>query len=1151
LAISLLKSWEGLVVQETTSAKVNGVNITDGLTDLAVSTATITGVSIGPNTKDGGIYTGIYTTSDGNVYAFASTIGSAANTPSVQNGNFKLVAYGTAYASETVGPDGLAVSVPSLTSLAITMATGSQQALTLGANSKSQVLSLTGSSSDDTIVIAGTQGTTAAYDFSQGGTDKIYFTGKNSVDLSEAKVAGSSSTGTLSFVAGSKIGNDKAVAVLGATSTTMSVSGDGAAEKIVISLLGDTEQKLELLSSSGKVDVVGSATNSGTIAGFKLGELVGGTFTFTASSIANKFEIGTVSGGTGTINLGGKDTKVTDNIEAKFGLVNGGTVTLGSSTGVNLNIDTIQSGKFTVTTTGGSGAVITTDVTGGSLVLAGGLTLNAGSKLNKAEVAADGKTMTGNSSQTIKGGVIAAGKSFTFSGLGSDVIELKTLADNATANIRGGNDTVSVSSFGNGSSLVLQQTTTAQYLTLGQGSNISNGLLTTNNAMVTAAGEATFVGTVSGASTVVGSTGDDSFLLTLNNNDGVATLTGGAGDDIFAVTVGSSSKGATITDFGWANASGEASDAAKGADVILVTDTTPATMSAIIRQGNNILFGSSLVSASISANADAFARIGLSESGAKLYKIGEKGATLFESEEAVSVEPQSVTGGTLFNASSQAHAYIDAASGANTVQGFAAYTGDNDKVASILNGNNVTVDNAKLSTASDGSVVLSDAKGANSIELSGVKAGEIIKMGDTKTDTQAVFLAATGNNAMTQDQYDLLSEKDGVIIGQTNSVIDLGATDATTVKADSDMFKNVGAIKGSSVGGSLLDAGTSAAALEAAGKDDTIDGGTGSVGNLLTSYASDTTTFNYHTGIGKDTIDGFVFGAGDGADVIDLGNTALTTDLINGASGKVYFGDTVSGNSYELNNGSDQAIVSYDKGVVNGVTTEGGAILVDTSADGKANLAYENGVNIVMGDADGASTLTVGSGDTVKADRDGEASGVNWNSPILTFNVGTIDGSTSSMTAMNGQGDYADKVIASTVVGADKLVSLCGGLGAGNFADSADDTLVASGKGNNEIYVGSAMGDDVIQNVNSGDKITFLNTKISDFADDINEIVKVTSTGFTATFEDGASITGTFADGVTSNKVTNLVFHFDSDGTGAANDYRWDGQSLVAVTTTA
>ncbi|MBO6179615.1 MAG: hypothetical protein J6O04_10600 [Selenomonadaceae bacterium] len=1127
MAISLLDSWSNLQVDaESGDTKIH---YGDSLTNNTLGDITITpknfasGVSIGG--PGGGsttlIHVGIYAGSK-DVYAFASSESSASGTTS--DGSFKLVAYASGEAGGTIGANNPAITT-TLSSIYLTLMSGSGKTLNIASTS---ILGLTGSSGDDSVILSGVAGLTSqTFDFSQGGTDVIYFQNAATQKLTSLK----QSSGNLSLVSSSDGSTKTAGVVLNGNMGTVTLEGSAAANSFKITSGGNDAIKLG--SAFGTVSVVAAAGS--TIASLDLTALESGKFT-TSGSIAS-ITAGTISGGSGIFGFTGTGAS-----KIKLGLVSGGKVTIdsGKTSASVATIGSITGGEVAVLGSGYDS--LNASITGGKLVLNKILTLGAGTKIANAEMKVAANSIGGSAGQTYMAGVVAAGTSFAFEGTGADTISLSTLGDNATVSVKGGADLLSVASFGAGAQVNIQANDT--YLTLASGSSFGS-LLLNNDSIVTAQDTAVLAGSVTGGSTIVGSTGDDQFNLTLNNSEKV-TLTGGSGDDTYKLNLASGSSGAVITDFGWADASGKAADSTRGADVVIITDTSAQTLAQYKLAGTGVLFGDSNVTATVASGADVYAKLGVTATSAKLYKITDKGASLFDSSQPQEVDAETVAGGTYFDASNTAHAYVDAASGANTVNGFATYDGTNDNVASILNGNNVTVDNAQLSTGTDGSVVLQDAESVNSIKLTNVTPGNIIKMGTSATDTQAVYLASSGTNAMNADQLNVLNKNKGVILGQgTGTKIDLGQTKAGTINADDGMYKNIGGILGSTAGGSLLNAGSGSVNLVSQADGDTMDGGTGSVANVLTA-SGNKTTFALHEGIGKDTISGFTFGPDTvTADVVDFGSgIALSTDNVTLGSGKLLLGS--GSDSYEIKaaSGADQAVVRYSGGGSNG-----GAILADLSSGGSADLNYVNGVNIVMGQGE-KTTLSVGSGDTVAAERSGEPSGIGWNSMILTNEVGTIDGTKSSMTAFNGEGGYSQTVKASTVVGAATPVWLCGGLQEG-FSDLGNDTLVASGNGNNVVYVGAKMGNDVIQGLTSGDTITFIDTKIGDYAsaaDAVTDIITVGKNGFTAAFTGGATIGGAFAS--SSDKITNLVFHFDTTEEGVANDYRWDGKSLVAITST-
>ena len=198
---------------------------------------------------------------------------------------------------------------------------------------------------------------------------------------------------------------------------------------------------------------------------------------------------------------------------------------------------------------------------------------------------------------------------------------------------------------------------------------------------------------------------------------------------------------------------------------------------------------------------------------------------------------------------------------------------------------------------------------------------------------------------------------------------------------------------------------------------------------------------------------------------------------------------------------------------------------------------YKARVDLTNGDTEGTITFSddiefyLGQGDTkltVGAEISNE--NLNFNGGGVMMGVAEIDGSSGGAGNMlNGQNNFAQEISASTRY----ATSICGGYGNG-FTDDANDTLV--GGKNTTFFVGARMGDDRIEDVDTGDKIVFLGTKYADMAD-----FKSDSDRFTITFNDsagGATIRMETADNNTFSKVTSLTCEFD-DCTMDWNGSNW------------
>ena len=504
--------------------------------------------------------------------------------------------------------------------------------------------------------------------------------------------------------------------------------------------------------------------------------------------------------------------------------------------------------------------------------------------------------------------------------------------------------------------------------------------------------------------------------------------------------------------------------------------------------------------------------------------------------ETITYETVSGASGTYDASGASGAAYVDltAQTGDVVIKGAQSYDGTNDSEATLINTSGSVDDMTQK--IENGNLVLTDASG-KSVTIENVEPGSAIKVGSTD-NPEVLVIGGTGSTAVSEG----LAEADYYMgASGENTAFDFSKTDKTVIdlsgasSLDGATYKYVKGVTGSAAGESLLISGADAVTLQAAGNDDTLFGA-GAGKDTLVSASGKSTNFMLQSGNGEDVVQGFTFGTDATSDKI-LVNTGITYDetIIKVVNGQVVIGE--NGADLILSaSGQDTVAMSYNYGGDNP-----GVVMIDVSENG-SEMAFNNNYNIIVGQGE-KSTLVAASGDTVQALSDTMPSGIGWNSVYLVSDVGVVDASASEMTAVNGAKNSSDLVKAATGSNLD-LIWVCGGIGA-NFSDQGNDTLVASGQGHDEIFVGAKMGDDMVQNVASNDKITFIDTKVSDFGGDINNILKVDSetNTFTATFASGD--TTTTIKGVTNQSVSstaNLTFHFDDV------DYVWDGNKFNQVT---
>ena len=783
-----------------------------------------------------------------------------------------------------------------------------------------------------------------------------------------------------------------------------------------------------------------------------------------------------------------------------------------------------------------------------------------GDKVDSVEITKVEGTLNatlGSGDDSVEIAELASGANLTIKDVDvdKDNIDLTKVLGTATFIAAGSGDSSIDAAVGSGGQAVLQ-VTGAGTLTGGSGTSLIDTSIKKSDSLliVSASGKTSINGaSVNGKVSVVGSTGADYFNIAYcpTANDKI-TLTGGSGKDGYYF---GSAVNATVTDFGFVNSLGSAKTAASGADIIYlssVADTigTVKYSSGILKIGDSVV-----LQGANKTDTTVYALIAASGKDAKTYSINASGASLVGASSSSgtdtpkggtdtvtvsggtvtyeSVKGSSGTDGTTFTLTGKTGAsYVDlsAATGNSIIKGIKTYNGSNDSTATVINTSGA-VESITSSIDSSGNLVLKD--GSKTITIEDFEAGSAIKLGTAKKQEVAV-IGGTGNTAVASglgsaDYY--LGASGG------NTTFDFRNTSKTYIDLsgnsalDGATYKYVKGITGSSDGESWLVSGTDAITLQAAGKGDTLVGASEGADTLI-SASNKTTNFLLQSGNGADVVQDFVFGTGVTSDQI-LVDTTISYDetIVSASNGKVRIGEGTSALILSAS-GKDTVAMQYNHGKKNP-----GIAFIDTSEDG-VSMKFNNNYNIMVGQGS-VTTVVAGSGDTVKAKDSTMPSGIGWNSDYLISNVGLLDASASNMTAANGAKHSSDVVKAATGSNLE-LIWVCGGIGA-NFSDKGDDTLVASGKGHDEIFVGAKMGDDVIQNAASNDKITFIDTKVSNYGGDINKIITIddkTNT-FSAVFTANGSTTTIKATTYqTLSNTKNLTFHFDDV------DYVWDGSKL-------
>jgi hypothetical protein len=436
----------------------------------------------------------------------------------------------------------------------------------------------------------------------------------------------------------------------------------------------------------------------------------------------------------------------------------------------------------------------------------------------------------------------------------------------------------------------------------------------------------------------------------------------------------------------------------------------------------------------------------------------------------------------------------------------------------------------------------------------------------TGTDSVAGVGVKSGNNsynalivggALNAKQGLKLSGFNAFVGTDTNHTLDLGdVTDKKVVflKApgswgETATYSNITNVKTSTVGNTLLisDMVNKETSLYGAGAGDSIYAGTGGTGNsnmvdtvgsaqgkrgwFGTNFDSghdviiirdtdnkETHNFDYADAVATDAeADVLALMYGAGYIEFDSGRSG-SSDSINfciGSDSKDYMEFRNIAGATNANNYHD-FFYTYDLG-----KNTYKARVDLTNTDTKGTLNFSDDIEFYLGQDD--TKLTIG------ADISNE--NLNFNGGGVMMGIGEIDGSNGgSGNMLNGENNFAQKISASTRY----ATSICGGYD-NSFIDIGDDTLV--GGKNTTFFVGAKMGNDRIEDVDTGDKVVFLGTKYSDMTNFTSD-----SDRFNITFGNsagGAAIRMETASGNTFSKVTSLTCEFD-DCT-----LNWNGSNWV------
>ena len=454
---------------------------------------------------------------------------------------------------------------------------------------------------------------------------------------------------------------------------------------------------------------------------------------------------------------------------------------------------------------------------------------------------------------------------------------------------------------------------------------------------------------------------------------------------------------------------------------------------------------------------------------------------------------------TAASATTQEFVGLADGAGRDTVTGFTVTGLDGTVVAAsdeadVLYAFGTSISNVKLDTVTGGTGFVAKA-GTGSVEVT------------TAAISSDVDVNIKDNSGRVYDVDFVVGTAS--VTGSTDDFADVyyAGTSAASLNfssVDSDLVVDLGNRK-MTVNGTELDNTNSAVyygkfASVTGGKDNTVLMGAADVKETLVAGAGDTTlwgggskadymqhtgttntaTFFFTTGDGKDTINSSNWGASETSDVLWLGSTAIKSVKNSGGNTTVTLDDgskvTLSGRS-----ATDTAF----KFSTDGVNTQ--QVKVGTS--GSNTWTYDEGVTYYMGGT--KNTLNVSDDANIWLDgSNGKA----------FQNVTTVNAASSSGTVI-----LAGTAANETLIAGTGDSSLWGGAG--------NDVLQGNNTGSTTFYFGNGNGKDVITASNSDDKVVLYNANLTDV-----KSADVTKSGaMEIQLKDGSSLT---VNGISSGAST-------------------------------
>lgn len=383
--------------------------------------------------------------------------------------------------------------------------------------------------------------------------------------------------------------------------------------------------------------------------------------------------------------------------------------------------------------------------------------------------------------------------------------------------------------------------------------------------------------------------------------------------------------------------------------------------------------------------------------------------------------------------------------------------------------------------------ITGDSGNRTAVVYGSTVAGGVVALGAGVTNSANLYIGAktagSGAAATTTTNTAVLTFND-------KTKIFLGHEESTAAQfGDTSQYVNVKSVRagkdGSVVIGNLTssdDAGDSLSAIGAGVAASLC--GIGAASDTLVGSGNDSQTkiktFGTLNVSGADEVQDFVFGSADNsaADQL-LFISGLDMSKIKSVGGKLQMGydeknylaldtsktDTSNGVyvKYLLGLGSKDTLTAL-------IDSAGGKTL---TFDSTKATTYIGGVNSATTEG---TTLDLGNAQIAFGFDSGNFEGKE--AKYQSYGIATISGANTTAGSMiNGAANSAEAVVGASAANS----FVCGGFG-GNFVDTGNDTLTGSGSSDytTEFFVGKYMGSDTVTNLSTKDKVTFLNTKVSD-----------------------------------------------------------------------